>query len=86
MTTEKTTIDDRWQLIDMVGIGESKARVSTVELPIAHGPTGDLAYETCVFYNGKSRVVDRYQRKSQARKGHKNVRNELKNDLVNLPF
>lgn len=86
MTSEKTTQDGRWQLIDTVGIGDGKARVSTVRLPIPHGYHGELEYETCVFHNGESRVVDRYRRKQQARKGHKKVRSELKNDLVDLPF
>lgn len=55
----------RWQLYTMTKVGD----VSTVELPIVGHPGGD--YETCIFFkDGDSEVVERYETKDEAAKGH----------------
>lgn len=58
---------EKWQLVDHA----NGAKVSTVGLSIRHGLKRNHWYETCIFReNGGSEVMERYETKKEARKGH----------------
>lgn len=54
---KKTTVEGK----------DREFNVSTVRLPIKHG---DYWFETCLFWNDGSYVLDRYKTESEAIEGH----------------
>jgi len=73
-------MSDQWQLTDTVETNDGEIEVSTVELPLAHGPKGEQTHETCLFNApGGSRVQNRYKTQEAAEKGHKRAIEALEN-------
>lgn len=71
---------DDWQKITTVETSEREFRVSTTHLVINHGTASNpMWYETCVFWDGGSYVLDRYATQSDAKAGHERVCNSLRN-------
>ena len=68
---------DRWRLVDGVEHDGEELRVSTVALSIGHGPNHDQWFETCVFHDSGSRIVDRYHTQDAAEDGHSDVVDRL---------
>lgn len=64
---------DKWQRVDTVEYDGTEFRVSTVALMIAHGPDNNQWFETCVFWDGGSYIVDRYTGFDMANGGHTDV-------------
>lgn len=62
--------EDRWQRRETVATDEGDIDVSTVELPLSHGPDRNQDYETCLFGDFGSRVVGRYETRTEAEDGH----------------
>lgn len=62
---------DDWQKKTAVEAGEREFRVSTTHLVLNHGHAGeDYWYETCVFWDAGSYVLDRYTTEQEAEEGH----------------
>ena len=61
---------DKWSLREEIKTDDGEMTVSTVALLIPHGGTREDWYETCIFHDYGSRVVDRYHTESEAELGH----------------
>jgi len=63
---------DDWQDVTEVETESREFRVSTTHLILNHGYGGkNYWYETCVFWDGGSYVLDRYETQEEAEDGHK---------------
>jgi len=69
--------DDRWQRRETVATDEGEIDVSTVELPLPHGPDRNQDYETCLFGDFGNRVVGRYETRPGAEDGHEAAKSLL---------
>lgn len=63
---------NRFQMISHNGgrFTRRTVELSTVEIPPVHGITANYRYETCVFTGNDSEVLERYNRLSDAIRGH----------------
>jgi len=82
---------DKWHIVEKVETSEGEIEVSTVALSVAHGWKSDLWYETCVFIEGGSRVVDsfsrvvdRYMTEDEAIHGHAEYMEKIENGEFSL--
>jgi len=73
----------RWQLVERAGQTD-QLEISTVELSIPHGPEANLHYETAAFFDGGSRVLERYPTKDAAKLGHKKLVDAANGDGLQL--
>lgn len=63
---------DRWRQRETITTpNDTEIDVSTVALLLGHGRNHDQWFETCLFYDGGSRIVERYRTKEKAKDGHK---------------
>ena len=65
-------MDDRWQMISHNGgvFKPMTVELSTVRMPNVPGLDLGYSYETCVFTNVDSEVVERYHTVAEATQGH----------------
>lgn len=76
---------DDWQVIDTAEYDGQEFRVSTTHLGLNHGHGGrDLWYETCVFWDAGSYVLDRYTTQSEAEDGHESVVGAIEDGNVSV--
>jgi len=61
---------DKWSLRETIDTDHGEVTVSTVALNIPHGPSHSHWYETCVFHDSGSEVVERYHTQDGAERGH----------------
>lgn len=71
---------DKWTIVDEIEVVDEEFEVSTVALTIPHGMNRDQWYETCIFFDGGSRVTDRYTTQEEAEEGHRERIQALEND------
>lgn len=70
---------DDWGTSTEVTDEDHEFRVSTVFLNLNHGTDAQpMWYETCVFWDDGSYVLDRYGTKEEAEEGHERVVNALR--------
>ena len=66
--------EDGWNEVTVLTHDGTEFRVSTVFLNLNHGFRGeDRWYETCVFWDTGSNVVERYETKDEAKTGHERI-------------
>lgn len=70
---------DDFQAVTEVEHAGDEFRLSTTHLALNHGHgEKDLWFESCVFWDGSSRVLDRYETQDEAEDGHQDIVEKLK--------
>lgn len=75
---------DQWQIVDTVQGNNKEFDVSTVELPTPYGANYDRGYETCLFWDDGSYVVQRYETQDEAVNGHENIVEWIEEGLYSM--
>lgn len=70
---------DQWQTVETVESNGHSVDISTVELVIPHGPKHNQDYETCVFWESGSYVLERYEDKDTAQERHTEIVEKVSN-------
>ena len=77
-------MSEKWHLEDSAG-DDPEIRLSTIELSFPHGKSCNLHYESCAFWNGGSRVIERYETQSEAAKGHERLLSLIQSGDYHVP-
>lgn len=75
---------DKWSLRETVERDGEEITVSTVGLLIPHGRNHDQWFETGLFHDSGSQIVDRYGSKEGAKEGHKRILERVENGEYNF--